>query len=613
MIEGNSIVIVILILLVMGYLVIYGSSSTNIKEGLTCPRKYKQIASNQSCNWKRSYRGASAVQKISRGSLEDLQKECDNTPECEYVDYVYRQWGDDPWAYGDLWASGDCPESGWAINTARNIYQAIPNTSCNDNDSACPIDPYYKRCWNECTGTDINCHSRPTTAAMRAAGAPEYHETCDPGYKSACGPGPMHNVTNSPPGCRLPCVKDAPPESTCASFLSHNNCPSGTTSMAVNTPCQGAGAQGKDGTEPWNCINSLHPVNIGTCWGDTAYSKDCGGNGQSAYEQIQSLPTAGTSHCELPNPSDCDPERGYSDGGKQAYELYLKLCGGGGSAACTSSACCTPNPTCSSLGSCPTYSNMPNSSLVCQGPVCDNTVGGECCKSNPNCSADVCDLNTQVFTGEGTQCVGASCTPGECCKPRARCDEGVQCNPNLYDKVNNYNSKYCEGVVCELTECCVPDPTCNAYKCPKYYSDKPNKSSIKCGQGDACVTEQCCDLNPTCASYFSGIGGQIKGLAHGGCPTHEHLNKNAAEIRCLEPNCTTGECCIFDPKCSSFKCAENNFYHTYAHVPNADNIYCNNDQCTEEQCCVATPTYALPEVETWPLYPQNYDGKSSQF
>jgi len=601
--------------------------------------------------------------------------------------------------------------------------------------------------WNECIGNDINCHSRPTTAAMRAAGAPAKHETCDTGYKSACGPGPTHNVSRAysagGPGCRKYCVPGTwpptggggdgkcrifvsghligsadhtmqlwdshgnaggtingpmeephasnnpqiataqsttfdsilidgnttftmysgenftgdswtrsgprliwndryanygnwgqmgggtgesennwtgvihpwytstfpagtiiesmsgwccrssggsfritcsgtagppPPPSTCASFISHNNCPGGSTMKPSNTPCQGTAAQGKGGTEPWNCVNSLHPVNVGTCWGDTAYSKNCGGNGQSAYEQIQRLPTAGTSHCELPNPADCGTEHGYSDGGKQAYELYLKLCGGGGSAACTSSSCCTPNPTCFSLGSCPEYSNMPTPSLVCQGPVCNRSIGGECCKPNPVCSPDVCDLNTQVFTGAGTKCVGTVCSQAECCQPRAQCNEGVQCNPDLYNQVKNYSSKYCQGVVCELSECCVADPTCHNYKCPKYYADKPHMSKIKCGEGDACDVAKCCNLNPTCSSYFGGLPG-TRGNKHGGCPVHEHLNKSVAEIRCIEPQCSTGECCSFDPKCSTFKCTEDNFYHTYAHVPNAENIYCDNDLC----------------------------------
>ena len=245
---------------------------------------------------------------------------------------------------------------------------------------------------------------------------------------------------------------------------------------------------------------------------------------------------------------------------------------------------------------------MINPNLVCEGTVCDNTIGGECCAANPVCSPDVCDLNTQVFTGAGVKCVGHQCSKIECCKSRAKCSEGVTCNPDLYNKVDDYSSKYCKDVMCELSECCKADPTCHNYTCPQYYTDKTSMSSIKCGAGQACDTEKCCDLNPTCSSYFTGPNGASK---NGGCPAHQHLKKDSANIRCKGPKCTIEECCGADAKCSSFKCHENNLYHTYTHVANAAGIPCTNDHCTQKQCCVATPTYALPNVQTYPVYKTN--------
>ena len=68
----------------------------------------------------------------------------------------------------------------------------------------------------------------------------------------------------------------------------------------------------------YDCSNA--PYNLskypGTCWGDAVWH--ClHPNGQGAYDKIQSLPTAGTPGEE---------GKPYTDGGKQAYELYLKLC-----------------------------------------------------------------------------------------------------------------------------------------------------------------------------------------------------------------------------------------------------------------------------------------------
>lgn len=597
---SNYLWLLIGIIIVCSCLVIYGSSSTTIKEGMsplangTCPHgwclnacggcspreescglgsnKWCDCHTKDSCTCTECPRGEGDCKRVGHaggapGTIVSTDPPKATGPNCESPTPACC----DRWVQ-TLGCQGDGPIDTGTAYKLDHTGKGFCTTTINPGSSG------YCLCADGSKRNMVNCGHEPFV--------------CEDICKPYCNPSP------SPPPA------PPPPPPSCAAFLSHNDCPAGTTSKPANTQCSVGGAPLVAGTNPWDCANSLAPKNIGTCWGNTATSKCPDMDGQSAYNQIQHLPTAGTSHCELPNPSDCEPERGYSDGGKQAYALYQQICfGKEGSAICPSSSCCTPNPQCSSLGSCPTYSNMPNGNLVCQGQVCDSTVGGECCKPNPTCSADVCDPDTQIFTGAGTQCVGPTCTQTECCKPRARCNEGVQCNPDLYDKTSDYNSKYCKGLVCELSECCIPDPTCHAYPCPTYYTDKPNKSKIKCGVGEVCNTDQCCDLNPTCSSYFTGAKGVAK---NGGCPTNDHLKKNAAQIRCLESDCTTAECCGVDNKCSTFNCAENNFYHTYSHIPNAEGSYCNNDLCTQEQCCAATPTYALPEVETWPLYPENY-------
>ena len=68
----------------------------------------------------------------------------------------------------------------------------------------------------------------------------------------------------------------------------------------------------------YDCSNAPHPLSKypGTCWGDAVWH--ClFPNGQKAYDQIQSLKTAG---------SPGEQGKPYTDGGKEAYELYLKLC-----------------------------------------------------------------------------------------------------------------------------------------------------------------------------------------------------------------------------------------------------------------------------------------------
>ena len=467
----------------------------------------------------------------------------------------------------------------------------------------CPIDPHYKRCWNECTGNDINCHSRPTTDAMRAAGAPEKHETCDPGYKSACGPGPQYNITDSPPGCPLPCVKatvstgtPAPSPPCCKQWVQTLNCQG-------DGPIDTGSDYKLDHTGKGFCATTINPGSSGYCLcadGSKQNIVNCG-HEPFVCEDVCKPYCTPTPPAPPPPPPSCAAFLSHNDCPTGTTSKAVNTtCSSG--AACGASDCCTPNPQCSSLGSCPAYSNMSNPDLVCQRPACDNTIGGECCAANPVCSADVCDLNTQVFSGAGRKCVGPKCAPIECCKPRAQCSGGVTCNPNLYDEVSDYSSKYCKDIVCELSECCKPDPTCNKYKCPPYYTDKPNMSAIKCGAGLACDTKQCCDMNPTCSSYFTGPGGVAR---NGGCPAHQHLKKTAAEIRCLGPKCTAKECCGTDVKCSSFKCPEDNLYHNYAHILDAANVPCTDDHCTQKQCCVATPTYALPKVQTYPVYKTN--------
>ena len=420
---------------------------------------------------------------------------------------------------------------------------------------------------------------------------------------------------NDPPTCQPWTDTDCANRKTCASYISQNGgCPSGMTARGADTPCPGNtfNGSGEGGSNPWDCKNSSHPVNIGTCWGDDAAMMNCGGNGQAAYEMIQHHGQGGSSHCET-NPADCGPEIPYGSGGKWAWEIYMQLCGLKPEIGkCSTTACCDPNPTCSSSGiTCPYESFMPAPNNQCADSTCDNTPGGECCQWNPTCPGDICNATTQLATGAQSasgRCAARTCTPGECCTDRGNC-VNTPCPSDLWDTggcpdataVCN-NQGYCAGVQCQTTECCTPDPNCTTFTCPPYYSTKqtinpaaPSPQELKCGVGEVCNTGDCCALNPLCSSFT--------------CPQHEELKTTAAQIRCIGPTCTPKECCGLDPKCDSFECTKNSFYHTYQPISDAANTWCVNAAgdpapCTESQCCTATPTYALAEVKTWPLYPE---------
>ena len=74
---------------------------------------------------------------------------------------------------------------------------------------------------------------------------------------------------------------------------------------------------------------------------------------------------------------------------------------------------------------------------------------------------------------------------------------------------------------------------------------------------------------------------------------------------CKAAQCTDGECCNQNPTCQDFKC-QSSFYTKSTLKSTAGTYRCTKQICTEDECCVKSPTNALPEVKTWPLYPQNY-------
>lgn len=537
----------------------------------------------------------------------------------------------------------------------------------------CPIDPSFKRCWNECTGTDINCHSRSTTAAMRAQGAPDSHETCDPGYHSACGPGPTHNVNDQPPGCLLPCIKGPAPSSNlpqnpsgpCNPTAGEMSCCiecQGTALATVGAPytgeeyanicksrnsptqCSAAGGiwavpaltpdscpefwQANNGcprgtTQKTSALCSRGSAStsdtIATCRNNSFWDSElwccqedgCGSTTSNACNS--STKFFNNTSCKLPtgmcmDSGGCDPLNDTCCG--QCGTNDPPTCQPNAAPGCSSNTCCTPNPFCSSID-CPPKSYKPNPSKICKAGTCDNTIGGECCASNPECTKDVCNIDEagrgpyQIFTPRRNgppPCQGEKCSVSECCTNLGRCNTvgsgGFYCDPMKYDHSAKYDTGYCEGAICTTSDCCIPDPKCSGpdgnspYPCPQYYHNAlTGSNTTSCGVNSSCNADLCCTINPTCDGHACG-----KNKYDGG----------RGNLPCEGPVCTDNECCKADPICSEFSCSDDDFYHTYSHIKYASTTNCPGGTCTEDLCCVSTPTDALPLVQTYPLYPENY-------
>jgi hypothetical protein len=109
------------------------------------------------------------------------------------------------------------------------------------------------------------------------------------------------------------------------------------------------------GTRPWDCALSWAPLNIGTCWGDTAYQncpalkgkERCESGCQLAYDEIQAAASEAAVAAGSPPPEShggcvksgnggfdrdtgepCTPEEAYHDEGKVAYTVYRQICFG---------------------------------------------------------------------------------------------------------------------------------------------------------------------------------------------------------------------------------------------------------------------------------------------
>jgi hypothetical protein len=534
-------------------------ASGSVSCGPNQPRQYKMVAANQSCNWAHAARGSQGPAiAIQKGSLQDVQKLCDQTPGCDYVDYVYSQWEKDNYGYGDLWGTGKCPSSGWGKNTARKIYQAVPNPPC-------PNPPPPANCSSFLGGNSCPSGTTAKPANTSCAGAP-------PANFPGKGGGACRTRKNGEVWCFDEAGSGLTGNQLCGQPAGYSGPYYGLDAAAAAEILPGYKFYG---------VGDGISDNVVAHWPD--HSEDCMSNyfeaapGNQIYGNGANVQGSGGSVC---SGSAAAWSRDLGDMGAIVRCATLEK-----GIGCGAQTCCTANPQCSSLGACPAKTTMTEPSKVCAGSPCSI---GECCPPNPVCTSSICNAQTQVFIGANVICDELTCTAGECCENRAQCSS-LTCDPAKYD--SKPGGTYCAGPVCSVSECCIPDPTCGNYQCPVgTYHPKPNEAGIKCGVNQSCDTDDCCDLNPTCAGFSP-------------CPVDEHLKKTAPNIRCKTAVCNSTECCGWNPKCSTMVCPEDDFYWAYSHIPNASNVFCDTEVCTEKQCCVATPTGNLPKVQTYPLFP----------
>jgi len=203
------------------------------------------------------------------------------------------------------------------------------------------------------------------------------------------------------------------------------------------------------------------------------------------------------------------------------------------------SKCCKPNPTCDSIGECPTGRQFkPNyKELTCEGENCKQN---ECCEPIPqeNCLNFTCEENAS--------------------------------------RVSNYKDVVCVGDACTDKECCIPNPfpTCfgNNVKCPDNFYPKKDFQEITCADYE-CKTNECCLANPTCGKFECAEGSYLTS------PT----------IICEGGKCSQSKCCTPNPKCSTFQCEKG-----YIQKPNADSTACSSKQCNNCECCVPMPPSPCP-------------------
>ena len=286
---------------------------------------------------------------------------------------------------------------------------------------------------------------------------------------------------------------------------------------------------------------------------------------------------------------------------------------------CVANTCTCPNgtpatTTCTTnnavkCASCPAGYTLNTSNNTCVANTCtcpngtpatttcttNNAVKCASCKagytlntSNNTCVANTCTCpngtpaTTTCTTNNAVKC--AKCATGfhavgDSCVANPQCSS-YTCPPGRQYK-SNYAQIGCQTATCQDRECCdpIPQPTCTSFTCPKNSTLNQKPSSITCA-GKSCTDRDCCTPNPkpTC------FGDNMK------CPTNFYLKSNGQQIQCANYTCATDECCSANPTCSTIQCGPK--FH-----PKPSSTICASSTCVSTECCTPNPvclTYTCP-------------------
>ena len=209
--------------------------------------------------------------------------------------------------------------------------------------------------------------------------------------------------------------------------------------------------------------------------------------------------------------------------------------------------------------------NTSNNTCVANTCTCPNgTPATTTCTTNNAVKCASCKAGYTLNTSNNT-CVANTCT----------CPNGTPATTTCTTN-NAVKCAKCATGFHAVGDSCVANPQCSSYTCPPGRQYKSNYAQIGC-QTATCQDRECCDPipQPTCTSFT--------------CPKNSTLNQKPSSITCAGKSCTDRDCCTPNPKPTCFgdnmKCPTNFYLKS-----NGQQIQCANYTCATDECCSANPT-----------------------
>ena len=605
----------------IGYLVVYGSSSTSIKEGLqgNCPAGQTWQA------------GSPAKQQDQWGQVVVTLEQC--SP--DQVHPSQDGWIFDPGGF----APPSIQKGGMCLQAALGQTHATPPAPGGFNPPAAVMAPcdgsdaqnatFSEEAHGVLTGRPGHISIRGLDGESRGSGVacPSALGFNEP---QLCGAGGCLGLDGRSGGEWAPEVGGLASSSTDAAgrfrcnqeFVYSHGRLQGTPGDADSNMCLSANTAGYS---PGNCFANTCSCPNGTA----ATGAACTTNNavkcascKAGYTLNTSNNTCVANTCTCPNGTAATGATCTTNNAVKCASCPAGYTLNTSNNTCVANTCTCPNGTAATGVACTTNNavkcascpagytlNTSNNTCVANTCTCSNgtaATGAACttnnavkCASCPagytlNTSNNTCVANTCTCSN-GTAATGAACTTNNAVKC-AKCATGFhavgdscaanpQCSSYTCPPGRQYKSNYaqigCQTATCQDSECCdpIPQPTCTSFTCPKNSTLNQNPSSITC-TGKSCTDSDCCTPNPkpTC------FGDNMK------CPTNFYLKSNGQQIQCANYTCATDECCSANPTCSTIQCGPK--FH-----PKPSSTICASSTCVSTECCTPNPvclTYTCP-------------------